>query len=369
MIRRAAFQGLRLLEFAAWRDRLRFAGLKRAYYSTLWATAAGTVGARCEPWNFGFLRISRGSVATIVRDSELRLDDHLTLELLGNKLLTFELLKERGLATPRHVRFSLGNLKPALDLMAETGRPIVVKPLAGTGGGNGVTTGITGVPDLVRAAIAAAGHDPDLLAEEQLEGHCYRLLYLDGILIDAIRRDPPRLTGDGRRSIAALARAETAARLQARPTIAMSPLHLDRDARAYLKAQELAPRSILGPGQRIVVKRAVNQNSAAENHVVMTTVHPSTVALCSKLAKDLSIRFAGFDIIARDIARPLAPANGLIGEINTTPALHHHELVASPRAPGWVAAQILDHLFSTRSGLIALPGAFAEALPMFKVAV
>lgn len=349
--RRTLYKALRLLDLPGLADRQRFAGLRRKFHAELWQRAAAQIGASCEGMGFGYQRIRRGGLDIVVRGGELRLDDHLTLEMMGNKALTFQLLAEQGCRVPRHARFSFGTLQPALDLIAACGRPIVVKPLRGGSGGGGVTTGITTPAQLRRAAFSAMAHDPELLAEEQIEGASYRLLYFDGKLIDCIRRDPPKLTGDGRSSLATLARSETRQRLTQLPATAMSPLRLDREAKAYLAAQGLGPRSVVAEGEEVVVKRAINQNSRLQNHIV-ANAHAGTVARCGDLCRKLGVRLAGVDLIARDIALPLTPDNGVIGEINTTPALHHHELVAEDRPSGAIAARLLDMMFAARAGVI-----------------
>ena len=326
---RAAFRGLRVLDVPAIAAQLRFAELRRRYYSQLWVRVAERQGV-----------------------SDLRLDDHLTLDMMGDKLLTHRLVAEQGFEVPKYTRFSLSNLKPALDLMAECGRPVVVKPVGGTGGGNGVITGVLDKGGLMRAAFLASRFDTRLLAEEQREGHSYRLLYLDGTLIDAIRRDPPSVTGDGLSSIARLIAAENEKRLKTLPFTAMSPLRLDRDALNFLASQIMSPRSKPAVGETVIVKRAVNQNNASENHVVLGEVHAATKAACSRLVSNLGVKLAGVDIIARDISRPLSNGNGVIGEINTTPGLHHHDLVASRSDGRMIASEIVSHLFATGSGVI-----------------
>lgn len=351
-LKRGLFRGLRLLDAPQVMAQVRFTGLRRRYYDSYWFRAAQELGAESRRWDYGYHRLCRNGTVIIVRGPEVRLDDHLTLDLMGNKVLTYALMAELGFAVPRHTRFSLTQMGLALDLLRATGRPLVVKPVAGTGGGRGVTTGITDAATLRRAALSASRFDPDLLAEEQIEGHSYRLLFLEGRLIDAIRRDPPCVTGDGLRSIRALVDAENRKRLKGAPFTALSPLNLDRDAMLYLAAQGLSPRSVPARDEAVIVKRACNENSRSENHVVRNDVHPATAAACSRLVRQLGVSFAGVDIIARDIARPLTPENGLIGEINTTPGLHHHQLVANPQDGPSVAAIVTEHLFqiSSRAG-------------------
>ena len=358
---RGFYRAQRFLDVSAVLEQLQFRGLRRAFYNSFWQEAAESVGASCEAWDFGYHRIARNGLSTLIHLSQVRLDDHLTLKLMGNKLATYRLLAEQGLDIPRHVRFSPADLDPAHRLMAEISQPLVVKPASGTGGGQGVTTGITDAKSLRRAARLASRFNPDLIAEEQIEGASYRLLYLDGKLIDAIRRDSPRLVGNGKSTIRQLMKAETRHRLKGSSFTALSPLRLDRDAKHYLASHGLSHSNVPAAGKVIVVKRAVNENSAAENHVVLGEVHPATAALGARLMQNLSVRLAGLDVLCQDISQPLTRANGLIGEVNTTPGLHHHVLVSNPNSVAGVGKIILDHMFDTGSGVIRT-GA-SEAVP------
>ena len=75
----------------------------------------------------------------------------------------------------------------------------------------------------------------------------------------------------------------------------------------------------------------------------------------------MDVKLAGLDLICQDISQPLTRANGLIGEVNTTPGLHHHVLVSNPNNVAGVGAILLGHMFDTRSGVIRT-GA-VEAVP------
>jgi len=358
---RALFRSARLLDVPALAEDLKFAELRRRYYDRYWTATAQEIGAGCRKWDFGYHRLTRGSTTILVRGPEVRLDDHLTLDLMGNKALTYQLMAEQGFAVPRHLRFRLGSIGAAVAFLRHTGRPLVVKPVSGTGGGRGVTTGIVSPAALRWAALSAARFDPDLLAEEQIDGRSYRLLFLDGRFIDAIRRDPPRVTGDGKHSIAQLVAEENRKRLTGRPFTALSPLRLDHDARLYLAAQNLSPRSVPQAGETVTVKRATNQNAASENIVVRDSVHPDTIAACARLVAALGVRFAGIDILAHDISRQLGPGNGLVSEINTTPGLHHHDLVAAAAPGPSVAARLAEHLFSLEAPAAAASSYLAMA--------
>ena len=335
-------------------ETLRFRKLRTRYYDTLWREAARRVGAEHRDWRFGYQQVRRGGLTTVVALYRVMLDDHLTLDIMGNKVLTYDLLAAKGCRVPRHCVFERSQIAQAERFLAGLGGPAVVKPAIGTGGGRGVTTGIKDAAGLRRAARQAARYGATLLLEEQIEGSSYRLLYLDGEYIDAVRRDPPTVTGDGRSSIKALMRAETERRRTQHPVSALSPLVVDRDCRNHLAEQGLSVWHRPAAGERVRVKRAVNENSSRENHTVRDQVHPDIIAEGARLARDLGVRFAGIDLLCTDISVPLAGSGGVFNEINTTPGIHHHYLLANPEAGVPVAELLLEHLFSKRQGVMVV---------------
>jgi cyanophycin synthetase len=58
-----------------------------------------------------------------------------------------------------------------------------------------------------------------------------------------------------------------------------------------------------------------------------------------------NIELLGLDLICSDISIPLGESGGAINEINTTPGLHHHDLVARQTKKYHIGSQILEHLF------------------------
>jgi cyanophycin synthetase len=341
---------------------IRFREIRESYYRQLWQEAASNVGADVQDWNFGLMRISRDSLATVVEQGSVMLDSHLMLQVMGNKALTSALIAEKGFSTPDYEVFTMRSLRVAEALLERReGREVVVKPVSGTGGGRGVTTGITSRRALFNAARMAAQFDSNLMVEEQVEGDSFRLLYLDGKFIDAVRRDPPVITGDGKHSIRQLVAMENQRRLKERPFAALSPLKVDRDCRNWLERQDMTPRSVLRDGQSIQVKRAVNENRAEQNHNVTDQVHPETVEIGRRLMSDLGVEFAGLDVLCKDISAPLTKANGWMNEINTTPGIHHHYLIANRQAGVPVAETVLEYIFKTGRGAMTIGAVHCKA--------
>lgn len=342
------------LDIAALRLRMRFRELQRQFYVELWQTAARNLGAEFIREDAEYFRLRRDGLTTFVNLSRVMLDDHVTLNIMGNKALTYKLLAEKGCPVPRYCTYSPAGISAAAAFMAKLGGPVVVKPAAGTGGGRGVTTGISGEKELLRATRIAARYGERILVEEQLAGASYRLLYLDGRFIDAVRRDPPTIIGDGRHTIRRLIGAENEWRLTQRPFTSMNPLLIDRDCRLRLHAQGLHPHSRPAKGLTIRVKHAANENSSRDNHSVRDKVNPEMIESGSRLVASLGVKLAGVDVICEDISLPPSQSGGRINEINTTPALHHHYLLAEPDKVVPVAEILLKHMFENRQGVMVL---------------
>lgn len=347
-------RSLKLADIPAVLRRRSFAAVRRAFYADLWQRAADNIGATIRVVSPGFFEIRKGGFATFVSRSDIMLDDALTIRVMAHKGLTYRLLAARGLAVPDHLEFSLGNMAKAEEFRNAHPGLVVVKPITGTGSGMGVTTAISSAAGLRRAARYAASFNRKLLVEPHFEGGSYRLLYLDGKYIDAIRRDPPEITGDGQASIRGLIARENTRRRAARPITALHPIIIDGECRGHLGKLGLHLASKPAPGVRVTLKGAVNENAAPQNHCVRDIVDGDTVRTGARLVNDLGVRFAGIDLISDDIAAPFSKGRVIFSEINVNPGIHHHYLVANPPKGVPVAEQILSYLFEQKQGVMDL---------------
>jgi len=323
------------LDYQSWkakRHRWRF-------YEDVWREAASELGATFQVLAKGSFKISRNGVCTTVRNNYTALDDPATYRVALNKPLVHTMLRAQGMPTPDYAVFSLNELNWAYDFLSEH-RPCVVKPAVGTGAGKGITTGIESRPQLLKAAVRAAGWGSQLLVEEQVTGDNIRLLYLDGQLLDAVRRHPPSVVGDGRSTISQLVQRLNQRRLDAGYALAPVILHYDLDMQRTLIRQNLSWRSVPAEGRRVVLKTVINDNMGDENERVTDQVSPSTIAVGAQAAAVLGVRLAGVDILTPDIRQGLEEANGTILEVNTGPGYHYHYFTRGEAHP--VAVPILD---------------------------
>jgi cyanophycin synthetase len=294
------------------------------FYERAWRDAAKELGGTWERLAVGIGEIDVDGVKTRVADSVSQVDDPVTLAVLHNKPLTHQILAAERLPVPRHTTFFLNDIAPAADFLRSIGRDCVVKPAGGTGGGRGITTGVRTRWHLLRAAAAAAVYADRLLIEEQLAGENYRLLYLDGELIDAFVRRPPTVVGDGRSTVARLIDAANEDRRRSAGRVSQVALTVDLDMRRTLARDGHGLRSIPAAGRSVVVKTVVNENAGADNSTATHQLCDAVVDAGKMAVRALRIRFAGIDIITPDPAVPLECAGGAIIEVNGTPNLYFH---------------------------------------------
>lgn len=300
---------------------------RREFYHAMWAAGATRVGAEFEVIEGDFCHIWRNGRSAFFSECQTVLDGGVSQRLVSNKFVAHRVLRDlSGYQEPEHVVFGLKNLARATSFMSQANCPIVVKPSANTGAGNGVATGIDTYKKLVRAALNASLYGSgDLVAEHQNSGASYRLLFLDGQLLHTVRRDPPAVVGDGHSTIAELVDNENQRRTQNVMSVAFSPLDLDEEMRVTLSKQQLNSKSVLEKDQQIMVKLVSNQNSAGEN-VEDGPVCDDIKQLGMSIANRLRLRFMGMDLITPNLEISLLEAGGVINDINSSPGLHHHYL-------------------------------------------
>jgi len=317
---------------------------RNAMYERIWREAADARGADVRVLGPGLLALSRDGARTRVFQQVVDLDDPVTLRVALDKALVHRMLRDEGIPIAEHVEFHVRELGPALAFLAAAPGACVVKPAAGTGGGHGTTAGVWRPADLRRASLHASKGSERVLVEHQVAGDVFRLLFLDGELLDVVRSVPPRLTGDGRSRIDELIAAENRRRIAAVGAAGLSRLGVNLDMIMTLERHGHTLSSVLPAGRVLSVRTVTNNNAAEDNETVRNGLSPELVEQARAGARVLGLRLAGVDVIASDLTRPLSDTGGVIAEVNGNPGLHHHYLVADPPRATRVAEAVLGRL-------------------------
>jgi cyanophycin synthetase len=313
------------------------------FYERAWREAAAQVGATVVDLGHNVLEIRRGDRWTRVCHNTSAIDDLAAHHVVRTKGLMNQLLASHGLPTPRHVEFTLADMKPATDFLERTDRPCVIKPACGTGGGLGVVTGIRTRWQLALASWTASRWGDHPIIEEQVEGDNYRLLYLDGKLLDVVKREPPCLIADGTSTVRELLERLNRERLLQRGAVSHTQVGLDQDVHTTLRRHGLSLRSVPPPGTRVQLKTVINDNSSRENVTARDELCPDILREAAHAVKLSGLRLAGVDIICADPGRALREGGGVILEVNSPPGYFWHYHKRDGSFP--VALHVLRALF------------------------
>lgn len=313
-------------------------------YEEIWADAAEATGAALTSIGDGRYDAQRDGRSVRIAGDNTGLDSQATFDRLLDKAWTHGRLTNAGLRVPAHRQVAARDLRAAIGFLRQTGGPIVVKPAGGTGAGWGITCGVRTRSDLLLAMLDAGRYCPRILLEEQAPGEMYRVLVLDGELIDVVHRGPPAVTGDGRSTVSELIEAENRRRVDAAGELGLMVLRVDLDCLLRLREHGLRLSSIPDAGRVVTVKTSSSESQPQESETMSTPLHPALVDAIRTAAQLLGLRLAGVDLVTPTLTRPLSETGGAIVEVNARPGLRYHYQVRDRDAATPVGRLILQRL-------------------------
>lgn len=327
------------------------AGHAASQAEEMWVEAANALGATVVRLSPTILEFQLGEARTHVAfRATTPLTDNVALELAGDKPVAYKVLSGAGLPVPAHVTAGAHDVADAESFLRRVVPPVLVKPVVGFAG-RGVVGGVRTMPQLMRAVREASRYHRRVLVEQQIEGDTFRLLFLEGELLDVIRRSPPRVIGDGRSTVGGLLFAEYERRIAAGGERAgYKPFAVDVDVLVALENAGLELRSVPAAGESLTVRATTNYSGPEETE----TVDPRNVSALVEPARQaavlLGVRLAGVDIVTTDPSRELQETGGVILEVNPLPGLAHHYEVADRACATRVAIPVLAHLLGVDPG-------------------
>ena len=289
----------------------------------IWRSAAAQLGASVEEPRPGLFEFRLGAATTRIRHQTTPLNDPVAIDVASDKPLAYRLLEDAGVPVPERVVVRSRDVDGAVAFLTGIDGPCVVKPAHG-GGGGGVTGGVRTVTQLRRALRRAARYDVDAVIEREVAGDAYRILLLDGVVLDVLRRRRPRVTGDGESTVEQLFFAEYERRIRAEGADGLKPFVVDLDCVFALEAGGLSLRSVLPRGVEAEVHTATNYNGPDETETYRGELGDELLAIVRRAADVLGLRFAGVDILSVDPTRSLRDTGGVVLELNPVPGLTHH---------------------------------------------
>ena len=258
-----------------------------------------------------------------------------------DKDLTKRLLATAGVPVPRGR--PVKDLEDGWAAALELGLPVVVKPRDGNQG-KGVTVNILDRGHF-EVAYRAAGEIGEVMVEQFLPGHDFRLLVVGDKLVAAARRDPPYVVGDGVHTVR-----ELVDKVNADPrrgdghATSLTRIRFDDIAIARLRMQGLTADSVPPVGQRVVLRNNANLSTGGTATDVTDDVHPQVAARAVSAARMVGLEICGVDVVCESVGVPLEQQRGGVVEVNAAPGLRMH-LAPSFGKPRPVGDAIIERLY------------------------
>lgn len=293
-----------------------------------------------------FLRLTRGQQVEYVKEAtKTSLDSYSTVLVMENKVVTKEVLKEKGIIVPPGESYS----KPE-DARAAyhqfTGRQIVIKPKS-TNYGLGISIFKDEfTPEAFEEAVEIAfKYDKTILIEAFVTGKEYRFLVMDGRVEAVLHRVPANVIGDGQKTVRELIHQKNQHPLRGvGHRTPLEKIQLGEIEALYLKSQGKDFDHIPAADELVFLRENSNISTGGDSIDFTDEVHESYKQLAVRAAEAVGAVITGVDIIIEDIKEPVDETNYAVIELNFNPAIYMH-CYPYQGQPRDVAAKVLDLLF------------------------
>jgi cyanophycin synthetase len=264
-------------------------------------------------------------------------------DITSHKDRTKRLLDLLGLAVPRGG--TADSVDQALRVAERLGFPVLLKPLD-SNDGRGISGRLDTEDDLRAAWPAAAAEHPTVIVERFIAGRDHRVTVVDGRVVAVAERVPAHVTGDGRRTIRALAEAENRnpARDESRPSYTHVALPLDEVTERWLARGGRTFDTVPAAGETVTLRATANISTGGTSVDRTDEIHPRNAALCEFAVAAVGLDIAGVDVLTPDIGVPFDENGAAIIEVNASPGIRMH---TDPDAgtPRDVAGAVIDMLY------------------------
>ena len=276
----------------------------------------------------GFFELTFGGRQIACRESLSELTTAVAMSRCDDKQVTARLLEQAGLQVPRQ---QIAGAEEDNTAFLEKCEAVVVKPASGEQG-KGVHVNITDAAALEKTITTCRKLCDKVLIEEYQPGEDLRIIVIDGEVVAAAVRKPPRVVGTGQHTVRTLI--EKQSRRREAATKGESHIPLDRETERCIVEGGYGLDDILPAETVLQVRETANLHTGGTIHDVTDQIHPALKQAAISAARAIDIPVVGLDFIVHEIEGP----DYAIIEANERPGLANHE-------PQPTAERFIDLLF------------------------
>lgn len=281
----------------------------------------------------GFFSLTFGGRSITCRESLSELTTSIAMSRCDDKAVTHRVLKRAKLRVPGQV--AVNNDEQAENFLTQLGS-VVVKPARGEQGA-GISVDVRDSGALHSAISNARQFCENVLLEEYFPGMDLRVIVIDGKVVAAATRRPPRIQGTGQATIGELIDKQSRRRQAA--TDGESSIPVDAETERCIAEAGYSMDSVLPYGEYLTVRKTANLHTGGTIHDVTDRLHPTLIRAAKDAAAALDIPVTGLDFIVKDPS----DEQYVIIEANERPGLANHE-------PQPTAERFVDLLFPNTIG-------------------
>ncbi|WP_080872495.1 ATP-grasp domain-containing protein [Oceanobacillus timonensis] len=244
-----------------------------------------------------------------------------TKDLTKNKLVTKEILQKKKVSTPGGRDFDADvSDSDIIKYASEIDYPLVVKPLAGTGG-RGVIAGIRNEEELIEALnyVRVKLKFPHIILEKYFTGEDYRLYVLDGKVIGALKRVKANVIGDGKSTVRQLINQKNIERAKL-PSLTNRKIKIDDELKNMLRREGYDLKSVIPNGELVYIK-SKNNVSAGGDSIDVTDKLSDNI---KQIAVDAVNAFDDLPQCGVDLMINEESDTGVVIELNTRAHITQH---------------------------------------------
>lgn len=274
-----------------------------------------------------FIRLSKKDHIEYVKDAtRTSKDSYITSFVLGNKLVSKQILHEAGIRVPVGKSYETKESAVA-DYAPFSKRKCVIKP-KNTNFGIGIS--ILESPFALQTFIAAVetafAEDNSILIEEFIQGIECRFLVIQGKTVAVLHRVPANVKGDGTHTIQELVAIKNQHPFRGEGyKTPLEKIVLGETELQMLSAQKRTPTTIPAQDEIIYLRKNSNISTGGDSLDYTDRVHPAYKQIAEKAAAAASAQICGIDLILSDPNAAPLPQNHAIIELNYNPVLYFHD--------------------------------------------
>lgn len=288
---------------------------------------------------FNLLQINYKNKSFFTKSTSFWVNPQPSCIIANNKFLTKKVLRQAKVSIPKS--YLVRTLKQAKELIKEKEMfPFVIKPTEGSHG-NGVYANIETLQELDQVAqyVFNKKDFEDVLLEQYVEGHDYRVMVVGDKVSAVMERIPAHVIGDGKKNLRQLI-----TQFNQNPLVGkkyekpMCKIRLNGEVKRILKKQGINLAYIPQQGEKVFLRQNANISTGGIGKDVTNEVAQSVKDLAIQATKALKMKIAGVDILFDKHSK-----KPYVLEINDAPGIdiHHFPVVGEPQN---VAQDIADFL-------------------------